>query len=78
MTLSEALQSGDPIRRPIPKHMGSHGDGYLDPEYVFNLLICGQVPGLFVSDLALMDMPIRPILINKDDILANDWMVKGG
>lgn len=76
MTIVEALHKNKPLRRPVPKHLGSAGSGWLDREYVFNLLICGQVPTLFVSDWALTKMPIRPILINVDDILADDWQVK--
>lgn len=76
MTIVAALQTGKPLRRNISKHLGSARCGWLDREYVFNLLICGQVPGLFVDDRGLMDMPIRPILINEDDLLADDWTVK--
>ena len=76
MTLVEVLRKNKPIRRPISKHMGSAGSGYLDPEYVFNLLICGQANNLFLSDVGLMNAPIEPILINKDDILAEDWECK--
>lgn len=63
MTLSEALQKNKPLRRPIFKHKGK-GDGYMPPEYVYNLLICGQIRAT------------RPIMIDKEDILATDWEIK--
>lgn len=71
MNLIEALKKNKPLRRPISKHKGSGGDGYLAPEYVFSLLICGQVRRTY-------ELPdkIRPILINKIDILADDWEIK--
>lgn len=73
MTLVEALKKNKPLRRPISKHMGS-GDGYLAPEYIFSLLICGQIRRVTWID----DVPntIKPILIGKQDILADDWEVK--
>lgn len=66
MMFSDAIQSGKPIRRPIAKHMGSSGTGYLDIEYVMNLLTCGQI----------REEVIRPIIIDRNDLLANDWEVK--
>jgi hypothetical protein len=59
-----ALKKNKPIRRPICKHLGSSGDGWLDPEYIFNLLTCGQI------------REMRPIMIDVEDILADDWEVK--
>jgi hypothetical protein len=76
VTIVDALRLQKPLRRPISKHLGSAGCGWLDPEYIFNLLICGQVPSLFVDDWVLMKSPIRPILVNREDILADDWQVK--
>lgn len=76
MNIVEALKKNKPLRRPVSKHLGSAGCGWLAREYVFNLLICGQVKSLFVSDIALMQSPIEPIVIDKHDILADDWEVK--
>jgi hypothetical protein len=66
LTLVEALKKNKPLRRPIPKHMGRAEVGYLEPEYVYNLLIVGQIRNT------------RPVIINKEDILADDWEVKDG
>lgn len=66
MTLVEALKINKPLRRPIAKHLGSAGIGYLDPEFVFHLLVCGQI----------RENTIRPVMVNRDDILADDWEVK--
>lgn len=73
MTLVDALKKNKPLRRPISKHMGSSGDGYLGVEYVFNLLVCGQIRTMWVD---LDSWISRPILIDKVDILADDWEVK--
>lgn len=35
MNFLEALKSGRPIRRPIPKYKRSNQDGYIDPFYLF-------------------------------------------
>lgn len=64
MNFSEALKTNKPIRRPIAKHMGSHGDGFLDIDYILNLLTCGQL------------REMRPIMIDRNDLLADDWEVK--
>lgn len=74
MTIVEALKKNKPLRRPISKHMGKTGDGYMDPVYVYHLLICGQIPSMRYLDY--IPATIRPVRINKVDLLADDWMVK--
>jgi hypothetical protein len=70
MTLVEALKKNKPLRRPIEKHKG-RGDGYMAPEYVFHLLISGQIR--YNEEIP---KKIRPIVINKQDILATDWEIQ--
>lgn len=72
MNLVEALKTGKPLRRPIVKHMGSGGTGYLDSEYAMGLLICGQIRTSYLGDFFVS----RPLMISDVDILADDWEIK--
>ncbi len=65
MTLVEALKSGHAIRRPIARHMGSHGDGWINPKFYISLL-CG-------SHSINMISLVWP---QPEDVLADDWEVK--
>lgn len=42
MTFIEAIRKSNIIRRPVPKHLGSHGDGWIDasvPEILGEMVI---------------------------------------
>lgn len=66
MNIVEALQTGKPIRRPVARHLGSAGNGWLGNEYVLSLLS----PNERVVSFLGYDV-IYPIV--REDILANDW-----
>ena len=61
MNLIEALRTARPLRRPINKHLGSGGNGWLDPA-----LIIDQLSGA----------PHQIALLTWDDIVADDWEVR--
>lgn len=66
MTIVEAINNYTKIRRLVPRHLGSGGDGWLDSGYVLSLMI---PKNNYFNDLNLdYDFPI-----NADDILADDW-----
>lgn len=71
MNLIEALRTGKPLRRPIAKHMGSEGTGYLGSEYVLGILV--HLAGLGYYAVS----PYEDIIIlTAYDIRADDWEVK--
>ncbi len=69
LNLIEALKTGKPLRRPIAKHKGSYGDGWLSCEYVKSMLGPHYAPYFG----AAQDSNWLIIC----DILAEDWEVKG-
>lgn len=68
MNIIEALRRNKPLRRPISKHLGSNGDGWLGAEFVINEL-------LYPNRLALDQYYDRPVFICRLDLLADDWEV---
>lgn len=68
MNIIEALNQKRNLRLPIPKHMGSNGDGWLGHEYVLGLLIEGEQKAwgtLFGGRL-----------IEREDFLSDKWEVQ--
>lgn len=70
MNIIEALKTGCPVRRPIAKHMGSDGQGWLGNHYVMDLLLNRNV-AIETTDKGVSGAR----LIGKDDLLADDWEV---
>lgn len=64
MNLFEALKQKRNLRRPIPSHLGSNGDGWLGREQVVSHLTGGYT--LFTTSS----------LIQEVDLLAEDWEVQ--
>jgi hypothetical protein len=50
VNLIEAIKSGRPLRRPIAKHMGSHGTGWLANSYVVQWIEGGMDMEDFLAD----------------------------
>jgi hypothetical protein len=71
MNLVEALRTGKPLRRPIPRHLGSHGDGWLSSELVIDMLTSHAS-----SHVWSLGLPKPTAWPNRQDILADDWEVK--
>lgn len=69
MNLVEALRTGLPLRRPISRHMNQGRTGWLGSQYVLLYLTSTSSATLFPPGTTVQ-------LINEDDILANDWVVK--
>lgn len=67
MNLIQALKTGKPLRRPIAKHLGSSGDGWLGNEWVKSLLLPPKTS-------AYLGAPIDRFL-SDEDIMADDWEV---
>lgn len=68
MNYVEAIRTGKPIAREnSPKMRGSSGKGFVDP-WMF-LSCCCNSAGMFGSQC-------HKIHLTKDDILAEDWIVK--
>ena len=65
MNLVQALQQGNKVRRPILKHTGSCKSGWLDRDYVIDLLT--SITGWRVHQKE------GQALINSVDLLAEDW-----
>ncbi len=66
MNLVETLRTGKPkIRRPIARHLGSGGDGWVSSEYVKHLL-------LSYINAPCEDAACMPA---QEDLLADDWEV---
>lgn len=68
MNLIEALKTKAPaIRRPIAKHVGSGGAGWLSGTLILHVLL--HCPSIYTSvpDIQLIDV---------DDLLADDWEIK--
>lgn len=69
MNLVEALRTGKPLRRPVPRHCGSGRTGWLGHDYVMTLLTS-------TSSASIFGQVHEVQLINSTDILASDWEVK--
>ena len=71
MNLVEALKTGYDIRRPIKKHTGNHGAGWISRELVIDTFTAGRKLSwyLYVHE---EDVP----LITETDLLADDWEVR--
>lgn len=65
MTIIEAIKKYKRIRRLVPRHLGSQGDGWLCSGYVLSLLI--PYTNMY-SSFYDIDYPIT-----ANDILADDW-----
>lgn len=68
MNIIEALRTGWKLRRPIPKHLGSNGNGWLGNNYVRGLLIEPSRRGI--------DWTEAEAVVNEKDLLADDWEVE--
>lgn len=66
MNLFDALKQKRNLRRPIPSHLGSNGDGWLDYQHIMILLTDGPSVGGFGKGFSL----------DEFDILATDWEVR--
>ncbi len=66
MNLIYALKTGRDIRRPIAKHLGSEGNGWLGRDYVIQIL---TTPTTSLAH----DYNYQPKLIDEEDLLAGDW-----
>lgn len=60
MNIIEALRQKRNLRRPLPKHMGSNGDGWLAHEYV----------------MAQLTENNRYVCMSESDFMAEDWEVQ--
>ena len=69
MNLIEALKTGKPLRRPIAKHKGSNGNGWLGSEFIL---------GLITPNYKSVQIPFYPVsyIIDRYDILSEDWEIK--
>lgn len=63
MNLIEALKTGKDLRRPIAKHLGSGGDGWLGNQYVRDYLLAKQDR-------------YYTIWVDATDLLADDWEIR--
>lgn len=64
MTFLEAVKKSQIVRRPILKHLGSNGNGWIDARYAFD-----QGRG--------MQPPFQIIyLLEWNDLIATDWEAK--
>lgn len=71
MNIIEALRTEKPLRRPIAKHWGSHGTGWLGNEYIKAIL----TRTLF-EDFWIAQVCSSVHLLTESDIMADDWEVK--
>ncbi len=67
MNLVDALKTGRPLARPIAKHKGSNGDGWLASEFLIGELLAQE---------SIFYYTRNPLWIDRDDLLADDWEVK--
>lgn len=70
MNLIEALRTKKPLRRPIAKHMGSHGDGWLGSAWILRTLVNNGTLQYVIGEYP------QAAFLSEEDILANDWEVK--
>jgi hypothetical protein len=70
LNLIEALRTGRPLRRPIYKHVGSGGDGWLGNDWLKDLLTCSQYGRCNLEHGQLRTT------ITEEDLLAGDWEVQ--
>lgn len=66
MTFIEAAKKSPHVRRPIAKHLGCHGDGWIDARVAFEQ---GR------NQIASYYTPIT-WLLTWDDLMAKDWQAK--
>lgn len=66
MNLIEALRTGKRLRRPLPKHQGTHEGRWMASTFVMEYLTCAS---------AWRDH-FKSNLIDSVDILADDWQVE--
>ena len=71
MNLVDALRKKVPLRRPVAKHLGSGGNGWLHPKYVLALLTASE------SQRSAFPTGGSSVpLVAESDILADDWEVR--
>ena len=69
MNLIEALKTDKQLRRPIVKHMGSKGDGWLSNALLLTILLDNNNKFSSINNYA-------DRLMSKEDLLADDWEIK--
>lgn len=66
MTILEALETGLFLRRPIPKHLGDTGDGWISPNFIKNTFIENN-PLIDFDDFIAKDWEVKDkeVIITK-------------
>lgn len=72
MNIIEALKSGRPMRRDLPKFSGSDGKGWMSNQFIKMSLLAGP----YMSGLHL-SVNVKPsYALDEEDLLADDWTIQ--
>lgn len=70
MTIIDAIKNSERVRRPIAKHLGSGGNGWISSEYLLSIITPGENRNNIWAFEFQTSYPI-----DRYDILADDWEI---